>query len=59
MQNFVYFTDPIDRNAESTGCATAFLSWLMCQGHPLNVIAPAMVSLSPSHRLVPLAKLSA
>jgi len=43
MQDFVSFTDQTDRNAESTGCAMAFLSWLMSQGHPLNVIAPAMV----------------
>lgn len=31
MQDFVNFTDPTDRNAESTGCAMAFLSWLMSQ----------------------------
>lgn len=45
MPNFVNKTDPTDQNPDSTGCTMAFLSWLMGQGHSLNQIAPAMVSL--------------
>lgn len=45
MPDFVDQTDPTDQNADSTGCAMAFLSWLMSQGYSLNQIAPAMVSL--------------
>jgi hypothetical protein len=45
MPDFVNNTDPTDQGADSTGCTMAFLSWLMSQGHSLNQIAPAMVSL--------------
>ena len=45
MQDFVNQTDQTDRNADSTGCGMAFISWLISQGHQLNAIAPAMVSL--------------
>jgi hypothetical protein len=54
MQDYVNQTDPTDRNAESTGCGMAFLSWLMSQGQPLNVIAPAMVSLGDNGTLAQL-----
>jgi hypothetical protein len=45
MPDFVSITDPTDRNAISTGCGMAFISWLMSQGFTLDKIAPAMVSL--------------
>jgi hypothetical protein len=46
--DFVTRTDPTDQNADSTGCGMAFISWLLSQGHKLNEIAPAMVSLGDS-----------
>jgi hypothetical protein len=59
MANYVDQTDPTDQNPDSTGCGMAFLSWLMSQGHPLEAIAPAMVSLGDSGTLAQLyAKLS-
>jgi hypothetical protein len=54
MPNFVDQTDPTDTNSVSTGCGMAFLSWLISQGHPLNTIAPAMVSLGDSGTLAQL-----
>jgi hypothetical protein len=54
MPDFVNQTDPTDRDAVSTGCAMAFLSWLISQGDQLNMIAPAMVSLGDSGTLADL-----
>jgi hypothetical protein len=54
MQDYINQTDPTDRNAESTGCGMAFLSWLMSQGQPLNMIAPAMVQLGDAGTLAQL-----
>src|SRR5437660_8323373 len=54
MPDFVNQPDPTDRNPVSTGCAMAFLSWLMSQGDQLNMIAPAMVSLGDSGTLADL-----
>jgi hypothetical protein len=54
MPNYVDQTDPTDQNADSTGCGMAFLSWLMSQGHGLNTIAQAMVSLADSGTLAQL-----
>jgi hypothetical protein len=54
MPNFVDRTDPTDRDANSTGCGMAFLSWLISQGHPLDAIAPAMVALGDSGTLAQL-----
>jgi hypothetical protein len=52
--DFVNRTDPTDRNSVSTGCGMAFLSWLKSEGHELNAIAPAMVSLGDSGTLAEL-----
>jgi hypothetical protein len=54
MPNYVDQTDPTDQNADSTGCAMAFLSWLMSQGHSLNDIAQEMVSQGDSGTLAQL-----
>src|SRR5580692_1874727 len=54
MPDFVNQTDPTDRNAVSTGNGMAFLSWLISLGHPLNIIAPTMVSLADSGTLAQL-----
>jgi hypothetical protein len=54
MPNFVDSTDPTDTNYDSIGCGMAFLSWLISQGNPLNMIAPAMVSLGDSGTLAQL-----
>lgn len=54
MLNFVDQTAPTDRDAHSTGCGMAFLSWLMSQGHALDTIAPEMVSLGDSGTLAQL-----
>jgi hypothetical protein len=54
MPDYVNQTDPTDQNADSTGCGMAFLSWLMSQGHGLDQIAPAMVSLGDSGTLAQL-----
>jgi hypothetical protein len=51
MPDFVNHTDPTDGGADSTGCTMAFLSWLISQGHPLDAIAPAMVSLGDAGTL--------
>jgi hypothetical protein len=52
--NYVDRTDPTDQNPISTGCGMAFLSWLVSQGHALDAIAPAMVSLGDSGTLAQL-----
>jgi hypothetical protein len=54
MPDYVSQTDPTDRNADSTGCGMAFLSWLMHEGYALNQIAPAMVALGDSGTLAQL-----
>ena len=54
MPDFVNKTDPTDQSADSTGCGMAFLSWLMSQGHNLDQIAPAMVSLKANGTLADL-----
>jgi hypothetical protein len=54
MPNYVDQTDPTDRNADSTGCGMAFLSWLMSQGFSLSAIAPAMVQLGDAGTLAQL-----
>lgn len=51
MPDYVNVTDQTDRSADSTGCAMAFLSWLMSQGYHLGDIAKAMVSLGDSGTL--------
>src|SRR5262249_52813491 len=43
-----------DRNAISTGCGMAFLSWLINQGQGLDKIAPAMVALGDGGTLAQL-----
>jgi hypothetical protein len=52
--DYVNQTDPTDQDADSTGCGMAFLSWLMSQGHGLDEIAQAMVSLGDSGTLAQL-----
>jgi hypothetical protein len=54
MPDFVNQTEPTDRSAVSTGCGMAFLSWLISQGQPLNMIAPVMVSLGDTGTLAQL-----
>ena len=54
MPDWVNQTDPSDQDADSTGCGMAFLSWLLSQGHTLNQIAPAMVSLGDTGTLAQL-----
>lgn len=54
MPDFVNYTKPIDTDPDSIGCTMAFLSWLMSQGHRLNEIAPAMVTLGDSSTLADL-----
>jgi hypothetical protein len=54
MPDFVNQTEPTDGNAISTGCGMAFQSWLISQGHPLNMIAPVMVSLGDGGTLAQL-----
>lgn len=54
MPNWVDQTDQTDQGADSTGCGMAFLSWLMSQGHTLDTIAPAMVSLGNAGTLAEL-----
>jgi hypothetical protein len=51
MINWVDRTEPTDRQAVSTGCGMAFISWLISQGFGLDVIAPAMVSLGDAGTL--------
>jgi hypothetical protein len=51
MPDFVNNTDNTDRNADSTGCGVAFISWLISLGHGLEKIAPAMVNLGDSGTL--------
>jgi hypothetical protein len=54
MPDFVNQTDQTDRNAVSTGCGMAFISWLLSQGYQLNAIAPAMVGLGDGGTLAQL-----
>src|SRR5579871_1330217 len=54
MPDYVNKTDATDQNPDSTGCGMAFLSWLMSQGHNLDQIAPAMVSLKATGTLADL-----
>jgi hypothetical protein len=52
--DYVNNTDPTDRNADSTGCGMAFLSWLMSQGIGLDKIAQGMVALGDAGTLAQL-----
>ena len=54
MPDYVNKTDPTDRNADSTGCGMAFLSWMLSQGYSLSKIAQTMVSLGDSGTLAQL-----
>jgi hypothetical protein len=54
MPDYVNQTDPTDQQADSTGCGMAFLSWLMSQGHGLDQIAQALVSLGEGGTLAQL-----
>jgi hypothetical protein len=54
MQDFVDNTDNTDGNPDSTGCGMAFISWIISQGHGLEKIAPAMVSLGDAGTLAQL-----
>jgi len=54
MPNWVDQTEDTDQDADSIGCGTAFLSWLISQGHGLEKIAPAMVNLGDSGTLAQL-----
>jgi hypothetical protein len=54
MPDFVNRTEPTDRSTDSTGCGMAFISLLLSQGHSINSIAPAMVSLGDSGTLAAL-----
>jgi hypothetical protein len=52
--DFVNQTDPTDQNAVSTGCAMAFISWLLSQNFTLSQIAQEMVVLGASGTLAQL-----
>ena len=54
MHNWVDQTDPTDRNSDSTGCAVAFISWLLSLGSTLGAIAQGMVALGDSGTLAQL-----
>jgi hypothetical protein len=54
MPDYVNQTAPTDQDADSTGCAMAFLSWLLSQGHSLGQIAQGMVALGDSGTLAQL-----
>ncbi|MBO0691970.1 MAG: hypothetical protein J2P58_03640 [Acidimicrobiaceae bacterium] len=54
MANWVDRTDQNDQSADSTGCGTAFLSWLLSQNHTLMTIAQDMVKLGDSGTLAAL-----
>lgn len=54
MPNYVDQTDPTDRNADSTGCGMAFISWLLSQGNSLNQIAQGLVALTANGTLAQL-----
>jgi len=54
VPNWVDQTDNTDRNAVSTGCGMAFLSWLLSQGHSLSQIAQTMVGLEATGTLAAL-----
>jgi hypothetical protein len=52
--DFVNRTDPTDRNADSTGCGMAFISWLLSQGVALATIAQGLVALGAGGTLAQL-----
>jgi hypothetical protein len=52
--DFVNITDQSDRNADSTGCGMAFLSFLLSQGFGLDRIAQQMVAFGDSGTLAQL-----
>jgi hypothetical protein len=54
MPDYVNQTDSTDTSADSTGCAMAFLSWMLSQGFTLSKIAQTMVSLGDSGTLAQL-----
>ena len=54
MPDFVNQTDPTDRNADSTGCGMAFISWLLSKGSSLSQIAQGMVALGTNGTLADL-----
>lgn len=54
MANWVDQTENTDRNADSTGCGMAFISWMISQGFSLDKIAPAMVNLGDGGTLAQL-----
>jgi hypothetical protein len=54
MQDFVNHVDPTDQNPDSTGCAVAFLSWLMSQSYSLSMIAQGLVALGDDGTLAQL-----
>ena len=54
MPDFVNKTDASDRNADSTGCGMAFISWLLSKGYALHTIAQAMVFLGDAGTLAQL-----
>jgi len=52
--DFVTRTDPTDRNADSTGCGMAFISWLLSQNISLASVAQGLVPLGASGTLAQL-----
>jgi hypothetical protein len=54
MPNYVDQTDPTDQNADSTGCALAFLSWMMSQGYELGTLAKGLVGIGANGTLAQL-----
>ena len=54
MANWVDKTEDTDQDGDSIGCGMAFISWLISQGHGLEKIAPAMVSLGDAGTLAQL-----
>ena len=54
MANWVDTTEDTDQDGDSIGCGMAFISWLISQGHGLEKIAPAMVSLGNAGTLAQL-----
>jgi hypothetical protein len=54
MPDYVNNTDPTDQDADSTGCAVAFISWLLSQGFGLDKIAQELVKLTAKGTLAQL-----
>jgi len=54
MPDFVNHVDPTDHNPDSTGCAMAFMSWLMSQSYSLSKIAQGLVALGDEGTLAQL-----